>query len=330
MKPILTLAVVLMLALTGCTSASTTSSSTGLPTPTIGLTYIPNVQFAPFYVAETDGAYTAAGVQPTLRHHGVSEGLFTALVAGTEQFVIAGGDELMQARAQGMDLVAVASYYRSYPVKVIVADGSPIKTLADLKGHTIGLPGKYGESWFALLVALNSAGLTQADVQIKEIGYTQTAALTTGKVDAVVGFSNNDAVQFDLAGTAIRSLPIATGTVPLVPASLITTTAYASQHPEVVRAVVAGTLAGINSVVADQAHALQVSASYVPDLQTTAGAKAATAILTATAKLWVNSAGKADGSLSAKQWSAMADFMAQQKLTATRVDPSTAMSVAFL
>jgi NitT/TauT family transport system substrate-binding protein len=325
----LTVAAVVALALTGCSAASTPSGTAGVATPTIGLTYIPNVQFSPFYVAETDGAYTKAGVKPTLRHHGVSEGLFTALVSGSEQFVVAGGDELLQARSQGMDLIAVASYYRTYPVQIIVQNGSSIASLADLKGRTIGLPGKYGESWFALLVALDSAGLTQADVTIKEIGYTQVAALSTGKVDAVVGFSNNDAVQFTLAGTAIRSLAIANGTVPLVPASLITTTAYAQAHPEVVKAVVAGTLSGISSVVADQTHALAVSANYVPDLNTAAGTKAAQATLSATAKLWTTAAGKVDGTLDVQQWTAMATFMDQKQLTTSRQDPNLAMSNAF-
>lgn len=329
MKRSLTALVVLLVALAGCTSAADPTGSTGAATPTIGLTYIPNVQFSPFYVAESTGAYAKAGVQPTLRHHGVSEGLFEALVSGQEQFVVAGGDELMQARSQGMDLVAVSSYYRSYPVEIMVAASSSITTLADLKGHSIGLP-KFGENWFALLVALKSAGLTEADVQIKDIGFTQQAALSTGKVDAVVGFSNNDGVQFKLGGFAIRSLPIADGEVPLVGASLITTNTYAKERPEVVRSVVAGTLAGINSVVADQDLAVQAAVKYVPDLTTDAGAKAAKATLTATVKLWASPGGSADGSMSSQQWSAMADFMVQHKLTATRQDPSAAMSLAFL
>jgi NitT/TauT family transport system substrate-binding protein len=326
---ILALVAALAVALTGCTAATTPTDSAGLPTPTIGLTYIPNVQFSPFYVAETDAAFTTAGVKPVLRHHGTSEGLFTALVSGNEQFVVAGGDELLQARAQGMDLLAVAAYYRTYPVEMIVPQSSAITSLADLKGKTIGLPGKYGESWFALLVALESAGLSEADVTVAEIGYTQVAALTTGKVDAIVGFSNNDAVQFALAGTAVRGLPIASGTVPLVPTCLITTTSFAEANPEVVKAVVAATMSGISSVVADQAHALQVSANYVPDLTTTAGAKAGQATLAATVPLWTTSAGKVDPTLDSQQWVAMADFMAQQKLTSSRQDPNLAMSNAF-
>lgn len=324
MKRLIVLVIGLALALTGCAGGTGPTQS-----PVIGLTYIPNVQFSPFYVAEADGSFTAANVKPTLRHHGTSESLFAAMVAGQEQFVVAGGDEMMEARSQGLDLVTVAAYYHQYPAEVIVAKNSPITSLAGLKGHSIGIPGKYGESWFALLVALRTAGLTQSDVQIKEIGYTQISALTTGKVDAVVGFSNNDAVQFALNNFPIRSFAIANGTVPLVGASLITTRQYAQQHPEVVKAVIAGMLSGVRSVVNDPTNALKVSASSIPNLNSAASLASAKATLAATSTLWTTADGQVSGHLDPVQWNAMADFMAQTGLTATRQDPAQAMSNAF-
>ena len=327
------LAAVLLLA--GCSQATapgaSPSGSPTLPAPTIGLTYIPNVQFSPFYVAEADGDFSKAGVAPVLRHHGTSEGLFTAILAGQEQFVVAGGDEMLQARAQGADLVAVASYYRSYPIEIIVPADSPIHSLADLRGHSIGVPGKYGESWFGLQVALHTAGLAESDVKVQEIGYTQQAALTTRKVDAIVGFSNNDTVQFGLAGFATRSLPITTGgQPPLVGICLITTAAYAKANPGVVKSVAAGMLAGIKTAAGDPDHALQVSTTYVPGLSAKAASQAARATLTATAKLWTASGGSVDGKLDAAQWKAMADFMASEGLTSQRVDPTSAFSNAYV
>ena len=322
-----------LLALGGCSAPVSTpspSSTAALPTTTIGLTYIPNVQFSPFYVAEAQGSFTKAGVSAELRHHGASEGLFTALVAGQEQFVVAGADEMLQARSQGMDLVAVSAYYRSYPVVMIVPADSPITSLADLKGRSIGIPGKYGESWFGLQVALRSAGLSESDVQIKEIGYTQQAALRSGKVDAIVGFSNNDLVQSALSGFAARSLPISNSDVPLVGASLITTGAYAKAHPEVVRSVVAGTLAGVTAVVADQAAALSASAGYIPGLDAADTKAAAQATLAATVPLWKGADGVINGRLDPAQWTKMAQFMGTNGLTQTTQDPTLAMSNDYL
>lgn len=321
MKRVVVLVIGLALALTGCAGGVTSTQS-----PVIGLTYIPNVQFSPFYVAQTDGAFAAAKVNPTLRHHGTSESLFTALVAGQEQFVVAGGDEMMEARSQGLDLVAVASYYHQYPAEVMVPKNSSITSLAGLRGATIGIPSKSGETWFALLVALQTAGLTQADVKIEEISYTQIPALTRGNVDAAVGFSNSDAVQAALSGLPIRTFPVAHGTVPLVSSSLITTRQYAQQHPDVVKGVVAGMMAGVSSVVKDPANAMKVSVHYIPDLNTPASTAAARATLAATNKLWTTADGRISGRLDPAQWSAMADFMARTKLTPTRQDPALAMS----
>ena len=155
------------LGLSACGSQQAAPASGGNDRSTsvvVGLTYIPNVQFAPAYVAVSEGIFTGNGVDASVRHHGSDEGLFTALLAGEEDVVIASGDEAAVASTQGMDLVSIGSYYRDYPGTVIVRDDSPIQSLADLKGATIGIPGEYGSNWYATLAALQGAGLTLADV----------------------------------------------------------------------------------------------------------------------------------------------------------------------
>ncbi len=337
--------VLLLLAvlLTGCgtspaappvvtTSPSATASDPPAAAPArIGLSYIPNVQFAPFYVAEAEGLFDAGtGVAATLRHHGAQEGLFTAIAAGQEDFVLAGGDEMLQARESGIDLVAVATYYQQYPVVLIVREEGPIAELADLKGMRIGVPGRYGSSWFGLLVALRTAGLTEADVEVVEIGYTQQAALITDKVDAVVGFSNNDLVQFQLAQVPVRSLSIAGGTPPLVGASLITSRAYLTAHPQVVREVAQAMVAGINSVAADETgeRALAATAEQVPGL-TGDALEAARMTLKATVLVMTDDQLRADGSLDVATWQAMGEFMLEAGLLtqAPDIDASIAPEV---
>jgi NitT/TauT family transport system substrate-binding protein len=289
-------ALALALLLTACASTSTPTSAT------VGLTFVPNIQFAPFYTAEAEGLLPE-GV--TLRHHGSSEGLFTALAAGEEQFVVAGGDEILQARADGVDVVAVAAYYRRYPVRILVPADSDIDTLADLKGHSIGLPGRYGENWFALVLALDQAGLTEADVDIQEIGYTQQAALPAGKVDATVGFSNGDAVTFAASGFPVREIDPAT---PLVSICLATTSDFLRDHPETVDAVAAALTQALERVVTDPEAALDVAAGYIPDFEATRDASRA--VLEATIPLFTTADGTVDTTLDPVAWQAMADAMA--------------------
>lgn len=156
---------------------------------------------------------------------------------------------------------------------LIVRDDGPIVELSDLKGKRIGVPGRYGSSWFGLLVALRTAGLTEEDVEVVEIGYTQKAALTTDKVDAVIGFSNNDLVQFQLAEVPVRSLSIAGATPPLVGASLITTRAYLESNPEVVRQVAQAMVTGINEVASDRTGERALAATAGADCQGSPGTR---------------------------------------------------------
>src|SRR5260221_105803 len=58
------------------------------------------------------------------------------------------------------------------------------------------------------LTLLHSAGLSIADVTVQDIGFTQIAALVSHRVDAVMGYANNEPVQLQLQGVAIRTLNV--------------------------------------------------------------------------------------------------------------------------
>lgn len=305
------------LLVTGCTSstpqAGETPEATDVPADatqvTLGLTYIPNVQFAPSYVAKDEGFFADEGLDVEIRHHGADEGLFTSVLAGEEDLVIATGDEMLQARSQGMDLVSVGQYYAKYPVVVIVKEESDIESIEDLKGKTVGLPGEFGSNWYGLLAALSDAGMTRDDIEVSAIGFTQLAALQSDKVDAVVGFTNNDSVQFQLADVAVREIPlVADGETPLVGANVVTTSQFAQENPEVVEGVLAGLREGKQLCVDDPDAAVEITKNYDPNLSTEETIESATATLKATNELFVE-----DGVVTMEQnlevWVAMNEFL---------------------
>lgn len=325
------IAAALTLALfSGCATTPPVQSTPQPESVTVGLSYIPNIQFGPLYVADAEGLFTERGVTVSLRHHGANEGLFTALGSGDEDFVVAGAGELMQARSQGMELVAIAQYYRQYPVVLIVPEASPIQTPADLAGHSLGLPGRYGESWFGAQVMLREAGLGESDVAITEIGYTPVAALSSGKVEALIGFANNDQVQFGVAGIPTRTIPLTSGPVPMVSTVLVTTQAFLDQHPDTARKVADAMVAGIDRTVKEPATAVTIAEDYIPNLAQSGGASAAAATLEATIPLWKGADGAVSGKLDPEAWQAMSAFMHSQGITGTLVDPTKAMSNDFV
>jgi len=323
MRRLACLGVVALLALTGCAPAA--------PTPTtkltIGLTYQPDIQFAPIYVAAEEGYFTAAGLDVQIRHHGASESLFGALQAGREQVVFAGGDEMLQARSQGVDVVNIATIYQQYPAAVIVPDTSPIRTAADLKGHSIGLPGEYGENWFALLLLLQQSGLsqmTQSDVTVVSIGYTQQAALMGGKVDAVVGFTNNDVVQFEKAGFPVRTI----GVSGLVGVGLGTSDTYLKAQQPALKALWNAIAKALQVCVDNPDRAIADAAKYVPGLDQAANQASARATLAATVKLYGPSAdfGRQDGAT----WATMTTFMQEAGLLNAPVTATDAYTTSIV
>lgn len=331
----LTAAALTLAACAGTTTSTTEpdqegTSAAGTGSATIGLTYTPNVQFAPFYVADERGYYDEAGVEVTLRHHGQSEGLFTAVAAGDEDVVVAGGDEMLQARSQGVPLLDVATLYQEYPVALIVPADSEITTPADLAGHSVGIPGPFGETYFGLIALLGSAGLTEGDVDVQHIGFTQQAALSGGHVDAVMGYVNNDAVAFTASGLDVRTIGIgAPGQdVPLVGIGLGVLDETAAERPDDVAAVVEATLRGVQDVLDDPEGAIEISARYVPDLARADQREAALATLEATAALYTG-----DGALGAHDagvWEAMVTLLADNGLLEGDVDPAEAWTDEFL
>lgn len=300
------------LALSACTSEPATPTSGGEgagqdSTVTLGLTYVPNVQFAPVYVAEAKGLYDQAGAAVEIRHHGAEEGLFTALVSGEEDVVLASGDEVLQARDSGMDLVSIATYYRHSPVTVIVPEDSGIVSLADLRGKKVGLPGEFGSNWYALLSILRSEGIDRSEVEVVSIGYTQQAAIAQGQVDAVVGFSNNDLVQMEAAGLEVRSIAPLPSQVPLVSASLVSTRAWLEANPEEAKAVIQGTLDGIRTAIGSTDEVIAATRAHDPSL-TGEAEENARLVWEATVPLFLQD----DQLVSARQdvelWQRMADF----------------------
>jgi NitT/TauT family transport system substrate-binding protein len=273
---------------------------------TIGLSFVPNIQFAPFYAAIEQGYYADEGLEVTLNHHAAGADLFGALVAGQEDLVMAGGDEAIQARAKGADLVYVAEVFRDYPVSLIVPADSDIQTVADVAGRKVGLPGAYGANYLGLLALLDSAGLTEEDIDMQSVGFTQVTALLDKQVDAVMGYSNNEPIQLEKAGMPVRTFPVA-DVMPLVSNGLVTTGKMLTDDPETVRKVVAATLKGLQYAIDNPQETVELSKQHVPTLSDEQQATDALAVLQASIPLWQSD--RAPGASDPAAWQAMADFL---------------------
>src|SRR5947207_2878339 len=309
----------LLLAACGQVVSGTANSSTPttLKKVSIGLGYLPDIQFAPFYVAQTQGYYKAAGLDVTF-HHGIVNDLIGSMVLGHDNFVFASGDEELVARSKGLKVVDVATIFQKYPVSLIVPANSPIHTLADLKGHSIGEPGPFGSTYVGLLALLYQAHLTPKDVHIQSIGFTQVAALIGHHVDAVVGYSNNEPLQLKKQGFDVRTFAVS-DYQPLISNGIVTTENTLHNRPQLVQNFVQATLRGLKYVIGNPADSVQISKSYVPGLDS----GRASAVLQATIPLW-QSTNSQLGYNDSATWQSMERFLVAQNIIPSGEDYSKA------
>jgi NitT/TauT family transport system substrate-binding protein len=286
--------------------------------------YIPNIQFAPLYVAVEKGYFKEAGIEIEFDYSFETDAV-SLVGADNLQFAVVSGEQVLLARAQGLPVVYVCAWYQQYPVAVASKSEQNIRTAADLKGRKIGLPGLFGANYIGLDALLFSAGLSEKDVTLDSIGFNQVAALAADQEQAVSIYTTNEPVQLEAEGYQLNEIRVADH-VQLASNGLITNEKTISRDPDLVQRMTTAFLKGLSGTIADPAAAYEVSVKHVPDL---AKADAATQkeILRRSIALW-----KADrlGWSDPQAWQNMQDTLLKMGLLKDALDINRAYTNEFV
>jgi len=260
-RPIL-ISSIFVLFLAACQTAQQPAQKIRLP-----MGFIPNVQYAPYYVAIDKGYFAEVGIEIEFDYSFETDGV--ALVGANQtQFALVSGEQVLLARAQGIPVVFVLGWYQEYPITVVAKAESGINDPADLAGKKVGLPGLFGASYIGLRALLDSGGVNESDLTLDSIGFNQVEALATDQEQAVVGYFSNEPIQLRAQGFDVVEIRVA-DYVQLASNGIITNEETIANDPDLVRGMVQAFLRGLSDTIANPDEAFEISKKYVENLAET-------------------------------------------------------------
>ncbi len=196
---------VALLAIAMCLGFQTTSSGQTPDKLTVLLDWFVNPDHGPLVIAREKGFFARAGLDVTLVEPADPSAPPRLVAAGQGDIAVSYQPNLYLHFKEGLPLSRVGTLIDTPLNSLVVLAEGPIRSLADLKGKTIG----YSIAGFeqALLTTmLSTVGLKLDDVKLININFALTPALLAGRVDAVIGaFRNFELTDLRLAGKEGRA-----------------------------------------------------------------------------------------------------------------------------
>jgi len=236
-----------LIALSGCGGAAATAGSTspnGLQKTTLNVAVVPAVDSAGFFVALHDGLFAKQGLTIHYTPAVSSDVSIGQQFAG--KFDITGGNYVSYIQHyvkdhQPLEIIAEGSVMQQGTQAIYTMPNSKIKTLSELKGHTLGINAPLNINYLlaASVLTQNGIKLTQVRFPAAPIPFPKMAAeLAAGKVDAAAlpePFATSAEQQYgaveltDLNQGATEQFPIQ---------GYVVTKSWAQQNPGTLKAFV--------------------------------------------------------------------------------------------
>lgn len=307
----------LLLALAACSTASPSPSPTDPASPALSgpaapsvagsveelrsvrllLGFRPDVQFAPFYLAQQAGYFADAGLEVTIEH---SNDVMRLVADGQAEVGVADATDLMIARTAGIPVTYVATLYLHFPVALIGAPDVVPNDPSELAGLRIGTPGRFGSSWHALLALLDAGGLSPDDVTIREYpAFNQVEGLLNGDVDIITGFRVNEPLQLEAQGFEVKTLTV-DDLVPLPGPGIVVGDELLADDLNLVQRFAMAVVRAQDVIAEDAQLGLDAAIEAVPAIGE--DPETARAVLEATVEVWRGPAGGSTGSIQPEIW----------------------------
>jgi putative hydroxymethylpyrimidine transport system substrate-binding protein len=322
MRRLLALLLLLVTAvLVGCGEKEDVLEPQGSKHVELMLDYFPNADHAGIYAAQAGGDFEQAGLDVAIRQPPDPAAPLKQLAAGRVDLAISYEPEVLRARDQGLAVVSVGAIVQKPLTSIISLPEAKIKEPADLRGKTVGTAGIDYQSAYLRTILLE-AGVQPDTVKERNVGFSLTPALLTGKVDAVLGaFWNYEGTELRLKGKRPRIIRMDEAGLPTYNELVLVANEDAlDRDAEKIRAFIGALSRGTRDLRENPDKAIDGLLEANPDLDP----ELQRAAVRVTLPLFFPPSGKPFGWQDPAQWDAFAAWMKDNRLLERPPDPRAA------
>jgi len=284
---------------------------------TLDLDFYPNPDHAGIYMAQEEGFFKEAGLEVAIDSPSDPAAPLKDVAAGRVDLAITYEPEVMLAREQGLDVVAVAALVNR-PLTSLIwlksAGKSAINSVPDLKGKTVSYAGiSYQEAFMKTI--LRRAHLGTSDVNLVNVGFGLLPSLISGKAQAMLGgYSNVEGVDLRERGKEPVITPVDQLGVPTYDELVfVARRSSLEENEQKIRLFISALKRGTEAAVQAPKAASEAILAANPDLEP----KLAEAEIAATLPLLgARTEGQPYGFMDPKEWEAFAAWMRDEELIA--------------
>jgi NitT/TauT family transport system substrate-binding protein len=224
-------------------------------------------EYAPLFVAQEKGYYSAAGLTVRLAEGSGAKTALRQLAGGQEQVVWGPVVNAAQSRGAGVPVKVIAIYQPKVPIGLIAHPDTPLRTPKDLEGKKLGYT--IGETITHLIepfFRLHSIDRSKVTL-IQMDGGARVTQFMSRRVDVISVFTNNDLPELEKkSGEKFNVLRIADLGLGVPGAGFMTSEQQLAERPDVLRRLIQATNRGFEDARRnpEEAAAIMLKAFKVP------------------------------------------------------------------
>ena len=309
-------------------TAAPTLAPIATPKPTraiLSLDWVPNTNHTGFYVALEKGWYTEEGISLEIQIPSDPAAALKQVAFGNTEFGVSFQEEVTIARSSGIPVVSLAAIIQHNTSAFASLAEAGIQRAKDVDGKryaSYGLP--IERPILGQLMACDGGDIDT--VEFIDVGFEAFPALIGKRVDLAWIFMAWDGVQAEIMGVELNTLPLYGSCVPdyYTPVIIAGETTIENK-PELIRRFMAATARGYRHAIAEPQESAEILLRASPETNPE---------LVRRSQAWLSPRYQDDaehwGEQKPEVWREFAEFMFEQGLITTAVDPSQAFTNDFL